>query len=109
MDQDSFERGLVVGLNTAVVVLLDHPECVHLVPTIEGYVAEVREAGAVRRNGGRPVNVVGVEGDLFMARPLAHPGDIGLEASPAEQMRVDLSWMVWRPGNTPTSACIKED
>lgn len=107
MDQESFEDGLLLGLNTALVILGRGQG----VQGVRGQLASLQRKIDLRRNPGLQKMVAG---DLYVAMPLAHPGDFGLPCGEVDQIRVAASMQ--KPakptpsresgeGNAPAAPC----
>ena len=95
IDQKSFERGLEIGLRTALVIIGDGLGA----QGIQRQIDEIKESQAAR---GLTANKSMVEADIFMPQPLAHPGDFGLPATAIDEERVALSRMSWATPPSPS-------
>lgn len=98
MDQVSFERGVEIGLRTAVAIL----RAGEGLSAIETQITELKESQEYRRNNGLIAHRAMTEADIFLAVPLAHPGDIGMASTTIDDERVALSRMSWRAAAQPT-------
>lgn len=93
LDQFSFEQGMLIGLNTALVALRDGEGASGVTAVRD----ELKECIELRRNGGHAPLVMMTEHDLYVAVPLMHSGDLGFDASASQDFAVLSSRL--EPGN----------
>jgi len=95
--QEGFLGGLSLGLDTALVILRDAgpADNDYVARVAEGIrkvqcgVAEARAANERLSEGRREA----VAGDLFVGTPMAHPGDLGLPSTAADDDLATLTRM----------------
>ena len=95
IDQKSFERGIEIGLRTALVIIGDGLGA----QGIQRQIEELKESQVAR---GIAANKTMIEADIFLPQPLAHPGDFGLPATAIDEERVALSRMSWATPPSPS-------
>lgn len=87
-EQEAFEAGVTIGLRAAEAILREGGG----IAAVRRHVEQMEDVHRRRRREASGIREMEA-GDLLLAMPIAHPGDLGLPATPADDWRSAVSSM----------------